>query len=630
MGVLTSGLRALRTGSNAYNEEVDTIQRQQANNYALEQGAAGIDSMRRQELYRRGLGAALRNQPLPGLNDPGAYPSAEPGDFSYSEPGPAVTVGGETPVSGNAQFRGSLGVRGAPRSGRVQSPINAPDPTRASDFADSYGEWQLTPALQARLRNAEHAGLIRVNRIVTHGGTTLYRITRLTPERAPAAASGPRNFRNRPLPPAVQQPATPQAETAASTPAQPASASRGLRNNNPLNIIASEWTRSQPGYVGSEGDYAGVGFAQFETPEQGRAAADTLLQSYSRRGLSTVSAIINEWSNPTHSEDRNANYIRTVASALGVSPNARLNMNDANTRSRLLAAMEQVESPGAGDASPAGVRTGQTTNASATEENNQLGIGWGQVRGFNEQQANAAMQQVNAMRADRQTQYRAMLNAGMTVEALQLRHETTTEMLAEAERIAASAIDRFELDGNAEQLGRTLSTVAGQNIAIQQGRDTSGNTRSFRLSVWDGQRWVTRGNELGYREFSSMLRTMFNTSLRAQQASSQAEFQQRVFLEQLQTQREMGIEQLRQFGESARGREANQVRIVVAEMEREGARRVQLMQSPDGESVVMVYEGADGNFVARRLGMTQMRRPNSAGRNQTEDVFTSTPAIPNE
>ena len=52
-----------------------------------------------------------------------------------------------------------------------------------------------------------------------------------------------------------------------------ASAPRGIRNNNPLNIEDGDFARSQPGYVGSDGR-----FAQFQTPQHGVAAADSLLR----------------------------------------------------------------------------------------------------------------------------------------------------------------------------------------------------------------------------------------------------------------------------------------------------------------------------------------------------------------
>ena len=72
---------------------------------------------------------------------------------------------------------------------------------------------------------------------------------------------------------------------------------RGIRNNNPLNIVDAPFTRNQPGFVGTDGR-----FARFNSPEEGLAAADTLLQSYAQRGLNTPLAIISSnWFLPSRS-----------------------------------------------------------------------------------------------------------------------------------------------------------------------------------------------------------------------------------------------------------------------------------------------------------------------------------------
>ena len=49
---------------------------------------------------------------------------------------------------------------------------------------------------------------------------------------------------------------------------------RNTRNNNPGNLEASDWVKSQPGYVGTDGR-----FAIFDTPEAGEAALENLLVS---------------------------------------------------------------------------------------------------------------------------------------------------------------------------------------------------------------------------------------------------------------------------------------------------------------------------------------------------------------
>src|SRR6185437_9387347 len=57
-----------------------------------------------------------------------------------------------------------------------------------------------------------------------------------------------------------------------------ATAPRGIRNNNALNIEDGPFAQSQPGYVGSDGR-----FAKFQTPEHGIAAASALLDNYGQK-----------------------------------------------------------------------------------------------------------------------------------------------------------------------------------------------------------------------------------------------------------------------------------------------------------------------------------------------------------
>jgi hypothetical protein len=119
---------------------------------------------------------------------------------------------------------------------------------------------------------------------------------------------------------------------------------RSVRNNNPGNLEASAWARKQPGYVGTDGR-----FAIFETPDAGYAAMESLLQSYSNRGLNTVNSIINRWSpqsDPTNQPGSTSNYVKAVSRAVGVSPTTEIDINDPNIRNRLVRAMAEVEGGG--------------------------------------------------------------------------------------------------------------------------------------------------------------------------------------------------------------------------------------------------------------------------------------------
>jgi hypothetical protein len=106
----------------------------------------------------------------------------------------------------------------------------------------------------------------------------------------------------------------------ASTPAAPAatadaSAPRGIRNNNPLNIEDGQFARGQPGYAGSDGR-----FAKFETPEHGVSAADKLLNSYqANQGLNTINGIVGRWAPSTDGNNTKA-YAAHVAAQMGIGP----------------------------------------------------------------------------------------------------------------------------------------------------------------------------------------------------------------------------------------------------------------------------------------------------------------------
>jgi hypothetical protein len=138
----------------------------------------------------------------------------------------------------------------------------------------------------------------------------------------PAAPPAPTTFR-----PGITAPAAAPVAPDASLP-------RGLRNNNPLNIEAGDFTKSQPGFVGSDGR-----FARFETPEQGTAAASKLLDTYeSKYGLNTPAGIIGRWA--PQGENNSAAYAATVAKKLGIGPNDPITPE---MRPRLIAAMSEVE-----------------------------------------------------------------------------------------------------------------------------------------------------------------------------------------------------------------------------------------------------------------------------------------------
>ena len=74
---------------------------------------------------------------------------------------------------------------------------------------------------------------------------------------------------------------------------------RGMRNNNPLNIIKSEKINWQ-GEVKPSTD---PNFAQFETLEYGLRAAFKLLRTYyTKHGCKTITQIISRWAPETENQ----------------------------------------------------------------------------------------------------------------------------------------------------------------------------------------------------------------------------------------------------------------------------------------------------------------------------------------
>ena len=113
---------------------------------------------------------------------------------------------------------------------------------------------------------------------------------------------------------------------------------RGLRNNNPLNIRLSATTRWQ-GEVRPSQDKS---FCQFESMAYGYRAALKLLQNYSKlNGCHTVRTIISRWA--PSSENDTHSYIATVCKLSGLDADRRLNVEERRTMCNLAAAMSQVE-----------------------------------------------------------------------------------------------------------------------------------------------------------------------------------------------------------------------------------------------------------------------------------------------
>lgn len=86
---------------------------------------------------------------------------------------------------------------------------------------------------------------------------------------------------------------------------------RGIRNNNPLNIIHSKAV-----WKGQSAQQTDPNFVQFQSMEYGIRAAVRLLKAYNHRGVVTVADIVKRWC-PDHTAE---SYIANVCRLTGMLP----------------------------------------------------------------------------------------------------------------------------------------------------------------------------------------------------------------------------------------------------------------------------------------------------------------------
>jgi hypothetical protein len=134
---------------------------------------------------------------------------------------------------------------------------------------------------------------------------------------------------------------------------------------NPGALKDGAFARSQPGYKGNSG-----GFAVFETPQQGVAAQENLLQSrYLGRGLNTVDKIINTYApqGPENSADSVRNYKSYIAQRAGVNVNQPLSARDIPAVAAAMREFETGQRPGGRKNVGAPATQGMTTADMAAE-----------------------------------------------------------------------------------------------------------------------------------------------------------------------------------------------------------------------------------------------------------------------
>ena len=121
------------------------------------------------------------------------------------------------------------------------------------------------------------------------------------------------------------------------------SAPRGIRNNNPGNVEATQpWQGMAKAEERLPSQRKETRFAVFTTPEFGIRAMGKVLQTYKNKyGINTVSGIINRWAPPFENDTRA--YTNAVAKAIGVGKDDTIDLSNPKVLQPLLAAIIRHE-----------------------------------------------------------------------------------------------------------------------------------------------------------------------------------------------------------------------------------------------------------------------------------------------
>ncbi len=111
---------------------------------------------------------------------------------------------------------------------------------------------------------------------------------------------------------------------------------RGIRNNNPLNI-----RKSGEVFQGEVRPGKDPAFKQFATMALGYRAAFVVLGTYLSQGKNTIAKIVRSWAPPT--ENNTLSYIAHVEQYSGVDRNKVLTANSGGDYRKIVAAMSRCE-----------------------------------------------------------------------------------------------------------------------------------------------------------------------------------------------------------------------------------------------------------------------------------------------
>ena len=112
---------------------------------------------------------------------------------------------------------------------------------------------------------------------------------------------------------------------------------RGIRNNNPGNI-----RKGSTAWQGLAPEQSDSAFLQFDDMEHGIRAIAVTIKTYSQKyGLNSIAGIINRWAPPN--ENATGAYVQHVADALGVAPDAFIQVSDPGVMEQLVRAIIKQE-----------------------------------------------------------------------------------------------------------------------------------------------------------------------------------------------------------------------------------------------------------------------------------------------
>lgn len=114
--------------------------------------------------------------------------------------------------------------------------------------------------------------------------------------------------------------------------------SRGLRNNNPLNI-----RHSKDQWQGRREKQTDKSFVQFKSRVYGYRAAFVLLRNYITKGKDTIGKIIAKWA-PSSDGNNTQSYINYVSSTTGISASHTLRWEDKDDLVEIVRSMAHMES----------------------------------------------------------------------------------------------------------------------------------------------------------------------------------------------------------------------------------------------------------------------------------------------